>query len=158
MDAMTTPSILIQRLEADYPQFSFVADEDFKWSHAEKTIHYPKNFSQADTALILHELAHALLDHKNYKSDVELLKIERQAWELAVDKLAPKYKIKLSFEDEIVQEALDSYRDWLHSRSVCPECQAVGTQEANRDYRCINCNQRWRPNEARVCELRRYKK
>ena len=105
---------------------------------------------------LLHEIAHAKLGHKNYQYDVQLIEMERSAWEYAVDTLAPKYGLALSMDDDNVQDSLDSYRDWLHKRSLCPQCGAVGLQGTSSSYKCINCHSEWRVNQAKSCQLKRY--
>jgi hypothetical protein len=118
------------------------------WSSAEQTVYYGKN-----TAELLHELGHALLDHKDFIQDIELLHIERDAWEKA-RQLAPQYKVKI--DDDLIETALDGYRDWLHARSLCPRCHQTGLQDSQTlDYYCVNCNARWQVNDARSCGLKR---
>jgi lipopolysaccharide biosynthesis regulator YciM len=79
--------------------------------------------------------------------------MERQAWDYTV-KLAPTHDI--SVPDDIVQSTLDSYRDWIHERSTCPNCQATGIQTDKFMYSCPACSHEWKVNEARTCALRRY--
>jgi hypothetical protein cdiviTM7_01560 len=105
---------------------------------------------------LLHEIAHAKLGHRNYQYDIQLIEMERAAWEYAVDTLAPKYDLTLSMDDDNIQDSLDSYRDWLHKRSLCPHCSAVGLQTTSSSYKCINCHSEWRVNQAKSCQLKRY--
>lgn len=154
MAATTTYSTdwLITKLTTDYPAITFAAGDDFAWLPDTHTIAY-KN--QADSApYILHELAHAILEHTNYRRDIELLQLERQAWDYAGSTLAPRYSV--SIDDEQREQALDSYRDWLHARSTCPTCTATGLQTATSTYRCPACQQQWYVNEARNCRLQRH--
>lgn len=143
---------LINRLKSDYPQISFISGDEFRWSPTDKMVIYQENSD--DTASLLHELAHSLLHHASYTKDLHLLEMERDAWHQAKEILAPKYEIDIT--DEAVDSALDSYRDWLHARSTCPGCEATGIQTKQYEYRCLACRTKWRVNEARVCELRRY--
>src|SRR5438309_1715875 len=111
----------IVQIAQDYPQFKFQPGAQEHWSPRTNTITY--NDSELAEELrygLLHELAHALLDHNNYQSDFELLKMEAEAWRLAA-KIGRKYKIKL--DNEHIQDCLDTYRDWLHRRSKCPTCE-----------------------------------
>ena len=62
----------------------------------------------------------------------------------------------LSMDDDNIQDSLDSYRDWLHKRSLCPQCGAVGLQATSSSYKCINCHSEWRVNQAKSCQLKRY--
>lgn len=148
------PSIteLISRLKVDYPQFSYKTGVRFSWSSSNNTIHYVEKGNNLPVYL-LHELSHALLEHTEYKSDIELVVMERQAWDKTRE-LAKKYKVPVS--DEFVQTNLDSYRDWLHARSLCPNCNTVGVQTKKRTYECPACSHSWVANEARLCALRRY--
>jgi hypothetical protein len=148
------PSItsLINRLEHDYPDIDFVSGNEFRWSPTDKAVIYEANSD--DTASLLHELAHSLLQHASYTKDLRLLEMERDAWSHAAKELAPEYEVDIT--DKTVDSALDSYRDWLHSRSTCPKCEATGIQTKQNEYKCLACRTNWRVNEARVCELRRY--
>lgn len=150
------PSItsLINRLKIDYPDISFTSGDEFRWSPANKTVIYEEKSD--DTASLLHELAHSLLHHTSYTKDLHLLEMERDAWSQAVEVLAPTYRVDIT--NETVDSALDSYRDWLHARSTCPKCEATGIQAKQNEYKCLACRTKWRVNEARVCELRRYVK
>lgn len=144
---------LINRLQKDYPQFSFVPADEFWWSSTKQTIYFdPK--AVHSLAFSLHELSHAILEHEGYQYDIDLIKLERDAWHYAQEVLSPKYDITI--DEEVVQDNLDSYRTWLHARSTCPECQATGLQTKSQHYRCLACDTIWRVNEARLCALRRY--
>jgi len=151
---MLSITTLLSRLKTDYPQFSFKLGVDFLWSPSDNTIYY-NNKTDNQSVFLLHELSHALLGHTSYTSDIQLITMERQAWEYTV-KLAPKYNVSIS--NEVVQSTLDSYRDWLHSRSTCPNCEATGLLKIkDYTYTCPACSHKWQVNEARTCALRRYK-
>jgi Zn finger protein HypA/HybF involved in hydrogenase expression len=155
MDVITMPSTttLLSRLKTYYPQFFFKLGDDFSWSASDNTIYY-NNKIDDQPVFLLHELSHALLGHASYTSDIQLITMERQAWDHTM-KLASKYNVTIS--DDMVQSNLDSYRDWLHSRSTCPKCQATGLQTKEYTYKCPACSNEWQVNEARICALRRYK-
>lgn len=103
----------------------------------------------------LHELGHALCKHKDYKTDVERLKIESAAWERAKTVYLDYYiqafsedgevldaelaKILPEWDDEVVQEHLDTYRDWLHTRSKCKKCGLTRYQTTDGEYHCPRC-------------------
>jgi len=142
----------IDRLKQDYPHLYFQPAREFRWSSEEQTVFYDPNSS--DTAPLLHEVAHALLAHSEYTKDVHLIEIERDAWEYAKNHLAPTYDF--SIDDSVIQNHLDTYRDWLHSRSTCPHCHATGVQGKQSQYKCLACGTLWRVNDARSCALRRY--
>ena len=141
---------LAQKLAQDYPDFIFQSSKTARWSSGEKTIFYDDNIDN-----LLHELGHAINNHNDFTQDIELIKLERDAWETA-RKVALHYKLKI--DDEIIESALDDYREWLHARSLCPNCKQTGIQSHKTlDYYCINCDAKWRANDARTCGLRRRK-
>lgn len=150
---MLSTTSLLSRLKSDYPQFSFKLGDDFSWSSTDNAIYY-RDGTNNDLAFLFHELSHAILGHTDYEQDIQLITMERQAWDYAVD-LANSYNIAIS--DQIIQNTIDSYRDWLHMRSCCPKCKATGMQFEKNGYRCPACSHKWRVNEARLCALRRYK-
>lgn len=155
MDATTmrlTKSI-VNKLSKDHPQFVFAEAKEFWWSADQQTVFY-NPASEHIKEFTLHELSHALLDHKGYKADIDLVKLERDAWEYAKNILAPKYDFVI--DDDVIQDNLDTYRDWIHSRSKCPDCSSTGLQSGSNGYRCLACGNTWRVNEARLCALRRY--
>lgn len=154
MDATTMPSIpLLKTIQDDYPQFSFVEGSVFRWSPESKTIYVDSTSEQAPL-FVLHELGHALLNHQSYTQDINLLKLERDAWEYAIEHLSATYDITI--DENIVQDNLDTYRDWLHARSLCPACGMTGLQSAYGNYSCLACGCKWKSNEARNCALRRH--
>lgn len=154
---MTMPLSIVSRLKTDYPGIVFAKDSYFSWSSKNQTIFYIDTETEANTAQVLHELSHAMLKHADYPKDIVLIDMERQAWEFASDQLAPIYNVALGMADDIVQDSLDSYRDWLHARSKCPSCSSIGFERARKHYFCPSCMNSWRVNEAKFCQLRRYK-
>lgn len=159
MDAMNTSkktsSSFINNLAADYPQFKFVSGKRPYWSPKIETIFYSTDKNILDIeAAILHELAHALLGHDDYKSDFELLKLESEAWALAT-KIAPNYSLEIS--EDHVQKCLDTYRDWLHNRSECPKCSVRALQKNADIYGCHNCQTEWKVTNQRFSRSYRRK-
>lgn len=150
------PSLNIADIKRDFPDIKFTQGDAFSWSPNQKTITYTPLQSSRDCCQLLHEIGHAMLSHAAYNRDVTLIDMEREAWEYAV-KLAIRYNIPLSMTDNVVQDALDTYREWLHMRSICPTCSAVGIQSGDNKYSCLHCQSNWLVNEARTCQLRRYK-
>ncbi len=148
---MQSTASLLDKIKSDYPQLNFKKGTQYMWSPSENTIFFADSIIQPVS--LLHELAHATLDHHNYHSDIQLIALEKQAW-VRTKELATKYDIKIS--DKIIEANLDSYRDWLHSRSLCPKCNANGLQISSGQYQCPECDGVWRVNEARSCKLKRY--
>lgn len=149
---MRSMSSLIHKLTTDYPQFTFFKTELFSWSPSTQTVSYNPDLKNAP-ALLLHEVSHAVLGHTDYQRDVELLGMETVAWEKARE-LAEVYSSP--FTDDVAENHLDTYREWLHARSTCPACTATGYQTGRDTYACPACSHEWRVNEARICGLKRY--
>ncbi len=156
MDVITMHSTIsvISQLKSKFPDLLFKSSDDFFWSPTDKTIYYDKK-NDNEIELLFHETGHALLGHSNFESDVQLVSMERDAWDKAKT-LAADFGIVIT--DELIQSNLDSYRDWLHKRSTCPKCTAVGLQVKKSTYACPACNHNWEVNSAITCALRRYNK
>lgn len=151
---LTSCNTLLDQLRHDFPDYQFQPGTTDAWSPQTRTITFRPNTPPAH---LLHELAHAELKHDTFTRDIELIEIERAAWHHAASTLAPRYHIALTMDDDIVQDALDTYRHWLSARSTCPSCGAIGLQATVATYRCLHCQTIWRVNEARACRLRRTK-
>lgn len=141
---------LLARLKADYPDITFKEGESFYWSPKDRSVTYALISTQPKLAgwSLLHEVSHGILGHTDYKSDFELVQLEVAAWQHA-RKLASKYKVRI--DPEHIQDCLDTYRDWLHRRSTCPECGTVSIQADSRSYRCLNCSSVWHVSNSRFC-------
>lgn len=87
--------------------------------------------------LILHEIGHARLKHCDYGADLKRLKMERAAWEEA-QKLARRYNLEI--DEDFIEEKLDTYREWLHNKSKCPQCGMTRCQGADGEYFCPVCD------------------
>ena len=156
MDAITmeSTSSLISKLTAQFPSLSFEASDQAKWSASTSTVYYVATDEPEAIYELLHELGHATLGHNSYEQDVELLTLERLAWDEAA-RIAGEFH--LTIPEDTIEDHLDSYRDWLHARSRCPRCDQGGIQQkASGNYRCPLCHATWRVNEARTCGLKRY--
>lgn len=154
----STTSLVKKLLDANFATpdgktISLRQGDGFYWEPKSTTVFYA--IQQPDSAqLILHELGHALLGHGDYYRDIELIAMERAAWERAIQ-LGANYNAVIA--DNLIEEYLDTYRDWLHARSLCPYCAATGIQTAQKTYQCPSCNKSWHVSEARTCGLKRYK-
>lgn len=143
----------LSKLSLKHPGYTFTPGDHFRWSPNSLEITYNPSDKHVKEH-ILHELAHALLGHSDYDRDIQLIAIERDAWHYAKENLSSEHEIAI--EDTVVQDSLDTYRDWLHARSTCPNCRATGMQDKKYHYRCLACHNRWRVNDARICGLRRH--
>jgi hypothetical protein len=148
---------LIVRLQAQFPDLQFVAGEQFSWSPETSEIFYKAN-SRGKQAIwsLLHESGHALLQHTTYQADFELLKLEIAAWERAKT-LAQN--LGLTIDNDHIEDCLDTYRDWLYKRSICPNCTTKSLQQGDFvHYRCFNCHTTWRVSASRFCRAYRSSK
>lgn len=138
----------LSKLQAAYPELKFKPAQQFCWSPKTQEIHYVKEAHwPAARWSLLHEAGHAVLNHKFYQSDFQLLKLEVEAWQQA-KVLAGTIGLKIN-EDHI-QDCLDTYRDWLYKRSICPTCHTKCLQLSDyAHYSCFNCHTTWRVTPSR---------
>lgn len=151
---MPSTNSLPERLKNDYKSFHFEAGDTFEWNPVESIIVYDVDDPYSDSRL-LHEVSHAILKHQSYERDIDLIAMERDAWQYARMELAPYYDTLI--EGDIIHRDMNTYRDWLHNRSTCPYCGSNGIQTKKIQYQCVTCRKSWQVNEARTCSLRRYK-
>jgi hypothetical protein len=145
----------ISQLRLDYPDFKFEPGAQEHWSPGSKTVTY--NLDQPLRELrygVLHELAHALLGHADYQNDFELLKLEANAWDMASE-IGHRYHVDIGSDH--IQNCLDTYRDWLHRRSACPNCGMHVLQKDSASYHCFNCQTNWKVSPGRFVRSYRRK-
>lgn len=125
---------LLEQVETDYPEYRFVLGKKFAFRPSRTIVVEPEssNFEM----LLLHELSHAILGHYSFDVDIERIKMESNAWEKAKE-LAKNYNIEM--DDEFIQTELDTYRDWLHKKSRCPNCGLTRFQTPDSQYHCPRC-------------------
>lgn len=127
---------LIAKLRADYPTLVIQSGDRVKFTPPNKLFYAPDT-----TPLeLLHELGHFLIKQNTYSSDIELVRIESEAWAQA-QQLCAKYQVK--WDDDIAQDHLDTYRDWLHVTSLCRNCNLAGYQDDAGLYHCALCGATW---------------
>lgn len=148
---MPSTKSVLKKLESTYPQFKFEPSDDFRWSPSLNTVFFKAGSDRLD--YLIHELSHAVLGHFSYGRDIELLPMERDAWDKAREISG---SLGVTIDDDTIEANLDSYRNWMHARSTCPACGATGLQVKKHLYRCPACAKTWKVNDARICGLRRY--
>lgn len=146
---------LIAKLQSAYPSIVFIAGDIARWSPKRQEITYRHEENREAIWGLLHELSHGILKHEAYTTDMDLLQKELAAWKHAQE-LAITYHLEIN--NEHIETCLDTYRDWLHKRSTCPECTSQGLQQSKRLYICFNCQTTWRVTERRFCRPYRLKK
>ena len=145
---------LIDKLQAAHPQLTFRVADQFCWSPENREIMYIQSAdSQTARWALLHETSHALLNHQTYTNDFELIAMEAAAWQHA-QQLAIQLGVGV-INDNHMQDCLDTYRDWLHKRCLCPTCGTRCLQENGRRYRCHNCGASWQVTPSRFCRAYR---
>jgi len=148
---------LLAQIAADYPHLEFIEGAQFSWHASRGRVSYRK--VSKDTVhnmfALLHELGHAILGHKDYTHDIQLLQLEVAAWEQARG-LAGHYGLPVN--EDYIQDCLDTYRDWLHLRATCPVCFGRSLQSSVRTYRCHNCQAEWSVTRSRLCRPYRLKR
>lgn len=143
---------LLLTLKQDFSYLKFKVGKDFMWAPTESTVYY---CNTEDDLSLLHETCHGILEHKNYHSDIQLVSLELEAWDKAKS-LATTYGIEI--DDNHIEDCMDTYRDWLHKRSLCPHCNLSGCQIDKNTYQCTFCHQSWKVTSARFCRPYRLKK
>ena len=133
----------VRRLERDFPEVKFKWNaKRFSYRNGTVFLGVPQpNFG----LLALHELGHALCKHKDYTTDVQRVKIEAEAWERGKQVLLEYVSAGVDegelpeWDEEFVQEEMDTYRDWLHTKSKCPKCGLTRYQTEDGEYHCPRC-------------------
>ncbi len=126
--------MLIDRLKEDFPELVFYEGKKFLF-RPPRTIFFNTDES-AFELLTLHEVSHAVLEHRNFRTDLERVKMENAAWEKTKE-LADKYGVVI--DEDLIQDELDTYRDWLHKKSRCPKCGLTRFQTSDAKYHCPRC-------------------
>jgi len=141
---------LLAELQNRLPRVLFEAGDAFYWSPQHSKVVYNQSLPQDSQPSwsLLHEAAHAMLDHQSYAYDLELVLLEVEAWNKA-KQLGEE--LGITIQDDHVQDCLDTYRDWLHQRSTCPRCGTVSLQMASSQYQCHNCLAEWSVSASRFC-------
>jgi len=141
---------LVSKLANQYPNIKFIPGDVFKWSTHEQSIYYKDSSLLPDIWSMFHELGHALLDHKRFTNDIDLVQKEVAAWAQARAMIV-SFGYSLDGFSEYAEDCVDTYRDWLHKRSRCPVCFAQGIQLDQGHLSCINCSERWQVSTLQLC-------
>lgn len=137
----------LQQIRTDYPNVRIENSEKSYWDPVEQIIYFNPD-QQNPIWSLLHEVGHMKRGHSKYSLDIELLIMETEAWQSAKE-LSAKYDIEL--DNDYIEDCLDSYRDWLHKRSMCPRCKQTGVQSNQLLYTCLNCGSKWKVSISRFC-------
>lgn len=140
----------LKKLRQRFPSLTYAIGPTFCWSPKTNEVFYTTRANSASAIWsLLHETSHALLGHARYTTDFELLQLEVAAWEKA--KLLGR-DLDVEIDENHIQDCLDTYRDWIYARSICPTCGTKSLQQADlRHYRCFNCHTQWKVTPSRFC-------
>ena len=133
MENIINPNFL-NKIKTTYPDFIYKEGKKLALPPPKTIIIDPWEPEYA--LLLLHELSHAILGHKSFRTDVERLRIESEAWDKA-ESLSKTFKIP--FDRDFAEKELDSYRDWLHQKSLCKTCGITRFQTPDGKYHCPLC-------------------
>ena len=128
----------ILKLTSDFPDFTFKTGKKFAFRPPKTIFLGPP---QPNYALqTLHELAHALCGHKDYTTSVSRLKLEREAWERARSLFKTYRNLSPdSWGEDFVEDSLDTYRDWLHQKTLCKTCGLTCFESDDGTLHCPRC-------------------
>lgn len=170
-----------------HPDINFRQAETYYWSPIDRTVCYKKDDkSRHGIWSLMHEVGHGVLGHTKYYSDFELVRMEMGAWEKAkelaremheqgamseelCERQDPNsttaiaspplntHRSILTISEDHIQDCLDSYRDWLHKRSLCPDCNLSSIQIDTHTYMCVFCHKKWHVTAERFCRPYRRK-
>ncbi len=145
--------IILQHIKTNHSNVTYKKSNKSYWDPLSQTIFHNPNKNYAEVTL-LHELGHAINQDKQYKYDTDLLKMELQAWQQA-NKISKKLAIDI--DKNYIEDCMDSYRNWLHARSKCPNCSQNSIQNSELKYVCLNCGCTWQTSRERFCRTYRKK-
>lgn len=131
----------VRRLMAHYPEV--------RWAEASRFSFRPPRMVRLGRAqphyamLAAHEVGHCLMGHRDFRTEVGRLRMESEAWERAH---AVWSELRLEergaiWDEEFVEDQLDTYREWLHSKSLCPRCGQVRFQTVDGAFHCLFCGE-----------------
>lgn len=136
-----------------FPELKFESGKSLSWNPIKESITLPEKDGINVIYGLIHEIAHAKLIHNSFSHDIELIKMEREAWnkgcEIAQDLLG------LKIDSGYIEDCLDSYREWLYKRSLCPRCALSGFQVNDHEYSCPHCLIDWKVPPSRLCTVKR---
>ena len=128
------------RLSKDFSVFRFRQGRKFAFRPPRTVVFEPLTGVDAEYKIysmrLLHEVGHALSGHRTYRQDLERVKMECEAWRRARS-LCERYGVE--YDEGVVEQELESYREWLHQKSKCSQCGLTRYQAGNGAYHCPFC-------------------
>ncbi len=138
-------SKFVTQLSKDFPDFHFTYGKRFAF-RPPKTIVVGPDEGEATPLLVFHELGHALSGKYSYNLGIERLKIEAMAWQEGKKTYdsclaSGKYPGLPPWDEDFVEDSLDTYRNWLHTKSKCRKCGLTMLQKPDKSWHCPYCEQ-----------------
>lgn len=131
---------LVERLSKDFSDLRFRQGRKFAFRPPRTVVFEPLTGVDAEYKIysmrLLHEVGHALSGHRTYRQDLERVKMECEAWRRARS-LCERYGVE--YDEGVVEQELESYREWLHQKSKCSQCGLTRYQAENGVYHCPFC-------------------
>ncbi|MBR2587136.1 hypothetical protein IKE71_02045 [Candidatus Saccharibacteria bacterium] len=124
----------LETLKSDHPDLSFKPGRKFLFRPKRSITYLEAN--ENFRLLLLHELAHALLGHFTFNRSLERLQIERDAWEKTRE-LCELYNVP--FDEELAEAELNTYRDWVHQKTLCKTCGLSCLEVSKESLFCPFC-------------------
>ncbi len=126
--------VLLDRVKADFPEVTWRGGKKYLFRPPKTIVLGPAE--PHDDLLLLHELGHYLCKHRDYATIPRRVKMEREAWDKARE-LCERYGVE--YDEEVAEDELDTYRDWLDKKSRCPRCGLTRFQTPDGDFHCPRC-------------------
>lgn len=123
----------LAKIKSNFPSLKFIDGKRFTFRPPKTIVVEP----DGEALLLLHEIGHVLIGNYDFKTEVGRLKIEVMAWEKAKE-LAATYKVAI--DEDLIENELDTYRNWLHQKSRCPNCGLTRFQTPDGVFHCPQCD------------------
>ncbi len=129
----------LETIKKTYPEFTFRPGRKFLF-HPPKSIRYLES-DENFRFLLLHELSHALLGHFSFNRSLERLQIERDAW-AKTRELCSLHSV--TFNEELAETELNTYRDWVHQKTLCKHCGLSCLEVSSESLYCPFCQRKYK--------------
>ena len=129
----------LEAIKESYPEFTFRPGRKFLF-RPPKSIYYLES-DENFRFLLLHELSHALLGHFSFSRSLERLQIERDAW-AKTRELCSLHSI--TFNEELAEIELNTYRDWVHQKTLCKHCGLSCLEVSSESLYCPFCQNEYK--------------
>ena len=127
--------VLFDKVRQDHPGLRFRRGVKFLFRPPRTIVLGPEE--PGDDLIFMHELGHALSGHRDFRTNIERMRCECEAWEKARE-LCGKYGV--TFDEDFAETELESYRNWLDKKSRCPICGLTRFQTPDGAFHCPKCD------------------